>query len=118
MPGDARGGGWVTERQFQNWMMDVARRLGWRVWHVPSPMRHVPDGRGFVGAREAAGLADLILIGRTRVLFIEVKGRRGKLSSKQTEFLEAANRVRSDAVAAYCFRPGDEEAVEALLQGC
>ena len=108
----------IKERDFQNWLVDVAQRLGYAVWHVPAPMRwDSRGGKGFVGAKEAAGLADLILVGKTRLLFIEAKGTGGKLSAKQIAFLGAVSALDSFDVKAYAFWPGDEEKVEAALRG-
>lgn len=107
----------MRESDFQRWVLEVARRLGWAVWHVPAPMRwDAKGGKGFVGARDAAGLADLICVGQTRVLFLEIKGAKGKLSDRQQDFLDAVNAIASQTVQAFCFRPGDEDEVEALLR--
>ena len=108
----------VKEHDFQRWVMDVARRLGWKVWHVPAPMRWDSTGRGkgFVGAKDAAGLADLIIVGHGRVLFAEVKGTGGKLSAKQQEFLDTVNALEADSVRAYAWWPGMENEVEEILR--
>lgn len=109
---------WMLEKDFQRWVIDVARRHRWKVWHVPAPMRwDSQSGKGFVGARDAAGLADLILVGHTRVIFAEVKGTKGKLSDKQEEFIQAVNDIDSKDVVAYSWWPGDELAIEKILAG-
>lgn len=106
----------MKERDFQRWVIDVARTLGWKVWHVPAPMRwDSKGGKGFVGAKDAAGLADLILIRGNRLIFAEVKGTGGKLSDKQVEFLNYVRDMDNPFVWARAWRPGDEERVEADL---
>lgn len=106
----------MRERDFQRWVIDVARRLGWKVWHVPAPMRwDSKSGKGFVGAQDAAGLADLILIRKERLIFAEVKGTGGKLSPKQVEFLDHVHDMGNPYVWARAWWPGDEEQVEAEL---
>lgn len=108
----------LRERDFQRWVIEVARLHKWKVWHVPAPMRwDSQGGKGFVGARDAAGLADLVLVGKNRVIFAEVKGTGGKLSEKQQEFLHAVNYIESEDVVAYSWWPGDEAAVEKILAG-
>lgn len=126
----------MNEGDFQRWVIDVARRCGWKVWHVPAPMRWSPKRKKFVGAKEAAGLPDLILIHEDppRLVFAELKGD-SKLSDSQIAFLGAVRKVSvasviarvTDAgeatfspsehpIAAYVWRPGMEEEVEAVLK--
>jgi hypothetical protein len=104
----------MKEKDFQRWVIDVARRLGWQVWHVPAPMQWVGKERGFVGARDAAGLADLVLV-RERLIFAEIKGKGGKVSDKQAEFLAAVERIDSPDIGAYSWWPGDEAEIEEIL---
>ena len=117
----------MRESDFQNWVVEVARRFGWLVFHVPAPMRATKQG--FVGAKEAAGLADLIMFhdDPPRLVFAELKGPKGKLSDKQREFLQAVHRVSHEAIAcanvrgervldSYAWAPGQEASIEALLR--
>lgn len=106
----------VKEKDFQRWVIDVARTLGWQVWHVPAPMQwDTQRGKGFVGARDAAGLADLILIRDRYLIFAEIKGTGGKLSPKQIEFLGAVMQLDNDRVIACAWKPGLESEVEEIL---
>jgi glycosidase len=106
----------MKEKDFQRWVIGCAKALGWKVWHVPAPMQwdSTGSGKGFVGARGAAGLSDLVLV-RERVIFAEVKGTSGKLSEKQKEFIRAVNETGSADVVAYEWWPGDENDIEKLL---
>lgn len=125
----------MKESVFQKWVVDVAKRFGWRVWHVPSPMRSADRGRGWVGAREAAGLPDLIMIHEDppKLIFAELKGTSGSLSVEQAEFLRLANLVahcstiehgidwttladNSRPIGVYLWKPGDERAIESILR--
>ena len=108
----------MLERDFQRWVIEVARALGWQVYHVPAPMQWDSSGRGrgFVGARDAAGLPDLILVGKTKVIFAEVKGTKGKPSDKQVSFVDSVNALRSRTVTAYLWWPGDEDEIEEVLK--
>ena len=85
----------------------------------------------FVGAREAAGLPDLIMLhdDPPRLIFAEVKGEKGKLSDAQQEFLRMARDVAETsaffdgevssgvrAVGVFVWRAGDETTIEAILR--
>ncbi len=105
----------MKEKDFQRWIIDVARTLRWKVWHVPAPMQHVPDGRGFVGSKDAAGLADLIMVRGRYLIFAEVKGTGGKLSDKQREFLASVNEMVCENVVTFAWWPGDEAQIEGVL---
>jgi len=104
----------MKEAEFQRWVMEVAQRFHWQVWHVPAPMRATKSG--FVGAKEAAGLPDLVMIhdDPPTLIFAEVKGSGGKLSPKQQTFLQLARDV--PGVGAYLFEPGLEEMIETMLR--
>jgi hypothetical protein len=114
----------VKERDFLNWVTEVAKRTGWEVWHVPAPMRAGRKG-DWVPAREAAGLPDLIMIHEDppSLIFAELKGETGKLSDPQRHFLQMARSV-SEYVAerphrrmnVYVWKPGLEEFIETILK--
>lgn len=89
----------MKEADFQRWIVDVAFRFGWHVWHVPAPMRMGRGGK-WVGAKEGAGLPDLILLhdDPPRLLFLEVKGPNGQLSDEQKDFLSRAKLVADVAI--------------------
>jgi hypothetical protein len=116
----------MKEREFQSWILDVAAQFGWRVWHVPAPMRPV-GGNRFVPEPRAAGLPDLILLHDSppRLIFAEVKDADGTTSAKQDEFLRLARGVAGvygipatiRPVAVYVWRPGNEALIESVLRG-
>lgn len=120
----------MKERDLQHWVIHVATQFGWKVWHVPAPMRADRKG-GFVGAKEAAGLPDLILIHHDppRLIFAELKGTGGKLSVEQQEFLKAARNVAdyayawqdparnySSIIGVYAWTPDDRDLIEQILR--
>lgn len=121
----------MREREFQGWVVDTATRLGWRVWHVPTPMRPI-GGSKFVPDPRGRGLPDLTMVHRKRprLYFAELKTHDGELSVDQAEFLgllgvvEAAVRdmqsfphaVESPVVRGFVWRPGNEPTIEALLR--
>jgi hypothetical protein len=71
----------VTERQFQEWVMGTARRLGWMVHHThDSRTNHWGADRG---------VPDLTLARGGRVLLVELKTEKGRLSDAQVAWAEA-----------------------------
>lgn len=133
-----------SEAQFQSWVVDTAKAHGWRVWHVPTPMRPISGGK-FVPDPRGRGLPDLIMLhdDPPRLIFAELKDAEGRLSAEQIEFLRLARelhvslgrhfaavgetlaRVGIDAsvlefrnpVAAYSWRPHHRAIIKAVLRG-
>lgn len=122
----------MKENAFQGWVIDVAERNGWRVWHVPMPVRPIGNNR-FVPDSRGAGLPDLILLhpDPPRLIFAELKGDGGKLSDRQREFLRLARAVAEIAfsqetqplrhvlrapIGVYSWRPGLEPHIETILR--
>lgn len=126
----------MKEREFQGWVTEVARRFGWKVWHVPMPMRPIGGGK-MVPDTRGRGLPDLIMFHKDppRLIFAELKGDgRHPISTEQMEFLRLARGVVGafdDLVAfdqpagaptraplgVYSWRPGSEDIIEAILRG-
>lgn len=125
----------MKEADFLRYVLYVARRFGWRCWHVPTPMRASRSG-GFVPAREAAGLCDLVLMhdDPPRLILAELKGDGGRLTVEQQEFLRLARGVAEDMLAlmaddcysvsgptrpplgVYVWAPGQEDEIETILR--
>ena len=119
----------MKERDFLNWVIDVAKTTGWHVWHVPAPMVASRKG-GFVPSSQGAGLPDLIMMHEDppRLVFAEVKGTGGSPTIDQLKFLRMAREVANDAhepvyddlgprvMDAYLWSPGDEERIETILK--
>jgi hypothetical protein len=129
----------VKEREFQGWILDVAKRFGWRVWHVPTPMRPIGQNK-FAPDPRGRGLPDLIMLhdDPPRLILAEVKLETGVLSEDQREFLKLARGVarsataisvvdppdpglgldlaRHSPVGVYVWRPGNEALIEATLK--
>jgi hypothetical protein len=110
----------MSERELQAAVIEMARWLHWRVFH---PWR---------SDHSAAGYADLTLVRARpgeapRLLFIEFKTERGRLSPAQHEWLDDLRRVQDAAallgapllVQVAVFRPADwyDGTIEAVLKG-
>lgn len=116
----------MKERDFLNWIIAVAERTGWKVYHVPAPMVAARGG-GFVGSKRAAGLPDLFLLhdDPPRMIVAEVKGTGGKLSDNQREFLALARGVSEQTIDAitteptvgvYAWTPEHQPIIETMLK--
>ena len=108
-----------TERDFQTAVIALARRTGHLVAHHHDSRRSIGRDR-LVGDADAAGLPDLIICGRGRVIFAELKAQRGRLSAQQHVWLEALGHVEQASggrVLARCWRPDCWPEVRALLTG-
>lgn len=62
----------ISEKQWQEQVLDVAARYGWRTFHWPDSRRVT-----------APGWPDLSLLKGDRLLFAELKTRTGRLSTEQ-----------------------------------
>jgi len=98
----------MSERQFQQWVMDLARACGWRVWHFNDSRRQVKPGV-WVGDADAAGFPDLVLAHpRWGVIFRELKAEGEKPTPKQEQALAD---LRAAAADAKVWWPHDEEEI-------
>jgi hypothetical protein len=105
----------LTEKQFQSWVTDTALRLGWRVWHAPTPMRNIGQGR-WVPDKRGKGLPDLHLMHAqpAAMILAELKGDSGwPLSPEQKDYLRVAEKVALDVRITYqaALGPGYEQEV-------
>ncbi len=94
----------ITEKQFQSWVVHLAKILGWRIFHP------------FLSIHSERGWPDLSMLNvkQRRAVFAELKGEKGKLTDKQTEWLED---MRACQLEAYLWRPGMEHEIEQCLKG-
>ncbi len=84
-------------------IVDAARYFGWSVFHV------------FDSRRSAPGFPDLICAKEGRMLAIEVKTEKGKVSPHQAFWLDVLGTV--PGVTAMVARPSGWEDVERALRG-
>lgn len=104
----------VTEKAWQQTVVEVARLYGWRfIFHAPHggqagrvALGQVPEGTGF---------PDLLMVKGPRLIVAELKTRIGKIRPGQMEWLEALRAV--GGVEAYLWRPADWPEVQRVLRG-
>lgn len=105
----------LSERQFGQEVVDLARILGWRVYRTWLPI-HSP-----------AGFPDLVLLRPPRLIFVELKSDIGKTTPKQDEWLAdlAAIAVAADVpldiggrrapIEVHLWRPRDFDQIACVL---
>jgi hypothetical protein len=77
----------LSEKELQNAIVSLARTLGYRVAHFrPAMMR---SGRWATPMQGDAGFPDLVLVGRGKVLFVELKTKDGRLTDEQVAWGDA-----------------------------
>lgn len=92
----------ITEKQFQQQVLQLAKLCGFRVYHT------------WLSIRSTAGFPDLVLCRDGRLIFAELKSDRGTPTAAQQEWLAALRKVKG--VEVYLWRPADWEQIERVLQ--
>ena len=89
----------MTEREWQQQVVALARTLGYLVFHTHDSRRSQP------------GFPDLCCVGR-KVVYLELKRQDGKLTDHQEKWLAALRRAGAEA---YVLRPSDLDLVGRIL---
>ena len=94
----------ITESQFQQSVIDLARAKGWLVYHT------------WRSDNSAPGFPDLTMVRRERLVFAELKVNSNKPTPAQEQWLTALAAVQSvDTVQVYVWTPDDWAEIEATL---
>lgn len=106
----------VKEEDFQQQIIEYAHLRGWKVAHFrPARMQDDEDGeevwRTPVQA-DGKGFFDLVLT-RERVVWMEVKSEKGRLSKDQKNWRDWILRADGEY---YCVQPSDWEIIEVILR--
>jgi hypothetical protein len=94
----------LTEKQFQQQVLDLAHACGWRTYHT------------FDSRRSTEGFPDLVLVNRAHcwTVFVELKGDNGVVSKAQQSWIDD---LRETGEHAAIWRPKDWPHIEAFLTG-
>ena len=90
----------MTEKQFQAQVVQLATTLGYLVYHT------------YDSRRSQAGFPDLVLVGRGRVVFVELKTAKGRVSPAQKIWLSKLREVHPHV---YLLRPDDVQSFAQFL---
>lgn len=92
----------VSEKELMAVVVELATLLGWRSYHTHDSRRSGP------------GFPDMVLVRDGRLLFVELKSERGKLTYPQRAWLSALHVCPSAEV--YEWRPSSWPEIEAVLR--
>ena len=81
----------MTEAELQRAVIELARLLGYRCAHFGIGLSR--KGWRTPARADAAGFPDLVLVGRGRVLWRELKAGRNRLTVEQADWLDALGRT-------------------------
>lgn len=93
----------ITENDVKKQIMQGLEYQGWKVWRINNAGIYSKKTNGYY-FHGSAGISDLLAIKNDKMLFIECKRPKGKLSGLQIGFLNAVNGVKIiKAFKAECF---------------
>lgn len=102
----------MTEADFQQQVIDLAQLLGYRVAHFRAA--RTEQGWRTPVAADGKGFPDLVLAGRGRVIFAELKSDRGQLTDEQKIWLDDLSHTPAET---YCWWPADFDEIQEVLRG-
>ena len=103
----------MTEREFQQAVVQLARLMGWRVHHTRPALTQ--RGRWLTPIQGDAGFPDLVLCRGGRVIFAELKRNGARPTPAQRGWLEALQACAG--VECYLWTPSDWDAIVRTLGG-
>jgi hypothetical protein len=101
----------VSERQFMDQVMKLARLYRWKVYHTYDSRRSQPGYPDLTLCRVTRQVDGTVT---ARLIYAELKTNKGRLSLQQKEWLGALGSVPN--VEAYCWRPSDWEEIVSILR--
>lgn len=101
----------ISEKDFQAQVIALAQLTGHKVAHFRPALTKDGEWRTPVAA-DGAGFPDLVIVGRGKVIFAELKAEAGTPTALQLDWLE---QIRAAGGEAYLWKPSDWNDIEALL---
>lgn len=92
----------MTEAEFQRLVVEYAEWNGWKTYHT------------FDSRRSNAGFPDLVLVRKRRLLFVELKSEKGRVTNDQKAWL--ADLQLCPGVDTCLWRPSDWPKIEVVLR--
>lgn len=103
----------MSERELEDAVMELAALLGYMRYHaLPAQIR---PGKWATATKGETGWPDLVLCGNARLIFAELKAKRGNMSCAQADWRDALVRAGQEF---YLWRPKDWEdgTIERILR--
>ena len=105
-----KSGAIAREKDFQKAVTHALNALGWRWYHS----RPAQTSKGWRTALSGdAGYPDITAVRRDRIVFIELKAEKGRLSEEQGVWLADLGAAGAEA---FCWRPSDWPTIEETLR--
>lgn len=101
----------LTEAEFQRLVIELAQTLGYLVAHF-RPGRNRRNQWSTAVQGDGKGYPDLTLVGRGKVLFVELKSNTGDLTPEQEKWLD---RINKNGGVGLVWRPSQWEEIVAFL---
>lgn len=95
------------EREFQKIVVQLAEYNGWSVYHVANVRGHLRNS-------SAVGFPDLVLCKPPRVVIVELKTQKGRITEHQKSWMD---RLKASGQDVRLWRPSDWPEIELLFQG-
>ena len=105
-----------SEKEFQNAVVEYAHLNGWLVHHGRAAQ--VREGKWVTPIQGDPGFPDLVLARSDKVVVVELKAQKGKLSKAQNHWLYALEGYgeHNDAFLVKVWRPSDWDEIEQTLK--
>jgi hypothetical protein len=109
----------MNEREFTRAVTALAIENGWKVAHFSNTLRVVRRKSGYatIPDRAAIGFPDLVLVKDQRIVFAELKSKRGVLTAEQADWLSTLETAGAEIYIWKEHRdwPGNVEKVLAIV---
>ena len=93
----------MTEETFQLSVIQVAKDMGWLLFH------------DFDSRRSTAGFPDLVMTRNGRTIFAELKSQKGRIRTEQKQWI--AELEKTQGVEVYLWRPSNMDQIVETLMG-
>lgn len=104
----------ISEKEFQRTVIEYAHALKYKVYHQVDMGHRDPESAvQRYSRRIGPGYPDLTIVGRGKILFVELKSEKGKRTSDQELW---ANEITKAGGEYHLWRPSDWETIEEILQ--
>jgi hypothetical protein len=105
----------LPEKDFTSAVIALAKSLKWTVAHFRTARITRKDGSVYYETpvqADGAGFPDLVMVRGGRIVWVELKSHRGKVSEEQKVWL---GRLRGATEEVYVFRPADIKRIAEVL---